>query len=180
MKLKYKIIKTPVGPLKIVIRDQVLAAILWDNEKPNRVRLDQMTEDKKDPLILEIEKQLNDYFLHQRTAFNLPIETRGTAFQQEVWNLLNQIPYGSTWTYKDIALKMDRPQAVRAVGAAIGRNPISIVIPCHRVIASNGSLAGFAGGIHRKQILLDLENSTYQTMTELIAEVSSSKLTCPL
>lgn len=157
--LKYKIIKTPVGFLKIVVRDQTLVALLWDNEKLNRVRLDQMTEDKKDPLALETEKQLNEYFLHQREAFHLPIETSGTSFQQEVWQLLNQIPYGSTWTYKDIALKINRPQAVRAVGTAIGRNPISIIVPCHRVIASNGSLAGFAGGIDRKKILLNLESN---------------------
>ncbi|PJD95785.1 MAG: glycosyltransferase [Parachlamydia sp.] len=155
--LKYKIIKTPVGLLKLVVSDQALVAILWDNEKLNRVRLDQMIEDRKDPLLLETEKQLNEYFLHQRKSFSLPIETRGTAFQQEVWGLLNQISYGSTWTYKDIALKMNRPLAVRAVGTAIGQNPISIVIPCHRVIASNGGLAGFAGGLDRKEILLDLE-----------------------
>ena len=157
--LKYKIIKTLVGSLKIVVSDQILVAILWDNEKLNRVRLDQMTEDEEAPLILETEKQLNEYFLHRRKAFNLPIETSGTSFQQGVWELLTQIPYGSTWTYKDIALKVHRPQAVRAVGTAIGRNPISIIVPCHRVIASNGSLAGFAGGIDRKKILLDLESN---------------------
>lgn len=155
--LKYKVIKSPVGSLKIVVKDQMLAAILWDNEKPNRVRLGQMAEDKKDPLILETEKQLNEYFLRQRKTFNLPMETDGTSFQQDVWNSLNLIPYGSTCTYKDIALKINRPEAVRAVGTAIGRNPISIMIPCHRVIASNGSLAGFAGGLDRKRILLDLE-----------------------
>ena len=156
--LKYKIIKSPVGSLKIVVRDKTLVAILWDNEKLNRVRLDEMIEDKKDPLILEIEKQLNEYFRQHRKEFNLPIDTRGTSFQQGVWKLLNKIPYGATWTYKDIAIKIGRPKAVRAVGAAIGRNPISIVVPCHRVIASDGSLAGFAGGIDRKKILLDLES----------------------
>lgn len=155
--LKYKIIESLVGCLKIVVSDQTLMAILWDNEKLNRVRLEQMKEDQNDPLILETEKQLNEYFLQQRKVFNLPVQTRGTSFQQEVWNLLNQIPYGSMWTYKDIALKMHRPQAVRAIGTAIGRNPISIIIPCHRVIGSNGSLTGFAGGIDRKKILLDLE-----------------------
>lgn len=156
--LKYKIINSPVGNLKIVVGEQVLVAILWDNEKLNRVRLDQMVEDKKDLLLLETEKQLNEYFLHQRKKFHLPIEMQGTSFQQEVWKLLNQIPYGSTWSYKDIAIKMHRPQAVRAVGAAVGRNPVSIIIPCHRVIASNGSLTGFAGGLGRKKILLDLES----------------------
>lgn len=158
--LKYKIINSPVGSLKIVVQEQALVAVLWDNEKLNRVRLDQMEENEKDPLILETEKQLNEYFLHQRTVFNLPMELDGTPFQQGVWELLNQIPYGTTWAYKDIAVKMNRPRAVRAVGAAVGRNPISIIVPCHRVIASNGNLTGFAGGINRKKILLDLEWQT--------------------
>lgn len=156
--LKYKIIKSPVGDLKIVVSEHSLAAILWDNEKLNRVRLEQMIEDSKDSLICETEKQLNEYFNHKRTEFNLPMETRGTTFQKSVWDLLNQIPYGTTQTYKDIAHGVQRPKAVRAVGTAIGHNPISIIIPCHRVIASSGGLAGFAGGLERKRRLLDLES----------------------
>ena len=155
--LKYKIINSPVGLLKIVVKNQTLVAILWDNEKIGRVRLDQMVEDKNDSFILEVEKQLNEYFCCHRKRFDLSIETEGTPFQQEVWKRLAQIPYGSTCSYKEIAQKIDRPKAVRAVGTAIGRNPISIVIPCHRVIASDGGLAGFAGGLDRKQVLLDLE-----------------------
>jgi methylated-DNA-[protein]-cysteine S-methyltransferase len=157
--LKYKIIKSPVGALKIVVSEKALMAILWDNEKFNRVRMDEMLEDKNDSLILETEKQLSEYFLGQRKTFNIPIELVGTSFQQEVWKFLNLIPYGLTWSYKDIAQKINHPQAVRAVGAAIGRNPVSIVVPCHRVIASNGSLTGFAGGLDRKKILLDLESN---------------------
>lgn len=156
-RLKYKIIKSPVGPLKIVVEDKVLVAILWDNERLNRVRLDPMEEDENDPLILNVEKQLNEYFLNQRTHFDLPMELCGTLFQQEVWNLLNDIPFGKTCSYKEIAVKMNKPKAVRAVGAAIGRNPISIIVPCHRVVARNGNLTGFAGGLDRKKILLDLE-----------------------
>lgn len=165
--LKYKIINSPVGYLKIVVDDNVLVAILWDKERSNRVKLDKMVEDKKHPLILETEKQLGEYFQQKRKTFNLPIKTDGTFFQQEVWKFLSQIPYGSTWSYKDVAVKINRPNAVRAVGSAIGRNPISIIIPCHRVIASNGSLAGFAGGLNHKKALLDLE-------TDLLV----SKLNC--
>ena len=135
----------------------MLLAILWDKEKPNRVKLVQMVEDMHDPLILQTEKQIHEYFHHQRKTFDLPLKTNGTAFQKEVWEILKQIPYGNTWTYKEIAYTLGNPQAVRAVGAAIGRNPISIIIPCHRVIATNGSLTGFAGGLDRKKILLDLE-----------------------
>lgn len=157
--LKYKLIKSPVGNLKIIGNGDILAAILWDNEKLNRVRLDQMVEDKKDPLILATEKQLNEFFLRKRKTFNLPIDTYGTPFQQEVWNALKQIPYGKTCTYKEIARRINRPRAIRAVGTAIGRNPISIIIPCHRVIASDGGLAGFAGGLIHKRLLLDLETN---------------------
>jgi methylated-DNA-[protein]-cysteine S-methyltransferase len=155
--IKFKIIKSPVGHLKIVVTDRALIAILWDNEKPNRVKLDAMREDNNDALILEIEKQLNEYFQKKRKVFNLPIEMQGTPFQRDVWRLLSEIPYGSTCSYQEIAHQLQHPKAVRAVGAANGRNPISIIIPCHRVIAANGSLSGFAGGIERKKILLDLE-----------------------
>ncbi|MBA2368392.1 MAG: methylated-DNA--[protein]-cysteine S-methyltransferase [Candidatus Protochlamydia sp.] len=157
--LKYKIIQSPVGSLKIIVSEKCLLAILWDNEKFNRVRLDQLTEDEDDSIILETEKQLNEYFFSQRRGFDLPIETLGTSFQQGVWKQLNQIPYGTTWSYKDIALKINNPLAVRAVGSAIGRNPISIIVPCHRVVGSNGSLTGFAGGLDRKKFLLDIERN---------------------
>ncbi len=155
--LKYKIIKSPLGPLKIVVNDQKLVAILWDNEKLNRVRLDQMDEAKEDPVILETEKQLNEYFLHERKEFDLPLETNGTQFQRAVWEAIYKISFGEVCTYKDIAIEIGHPNAYRAVGTAIGRNPISIVIPCHRVIGSDGGLAGFAGGLNRKRILLDIE-----------------------
>jgi methylated-DNA-[protein]-cysteine S-methyltransferase len=158
--LRYKEIESCVGSLKIVATEKALVAILWDNENPDRVKLDAVTEDAQNPLLLEVEKQLTEYFSHKRKAFNLPLEMEGTEFQQGVWKWLTQIPYGSTWTYKDIAIKMHKAQAVRAVGTAIGRNPISIIVPCHRVIASTGGLAGFAGGISRKKTLLDLELRT--------------------
>lgn len=157
--LKYTFIQSPVGNLKLVCNDQQLLAILWEKEKLNRVKLEQMVEDINHPLLLETKKQLNEYFLEQREAFDLPIYTHGTSFQQEVWNVLNHIPYGETWTYLEVAMKINRPKAVRAVGTAIGRNPISIIVPCHRVIGMNGSLTGFAGGLDRKEILLKLEKS---------------------
>lgn len=157
--LKYKFIKSPVGALKLVANDKALLAILWDNETYDRVRLDQMEEDKNHPLILETEKQLNEYFQNKRTEFDVPLEAHGTSFQKGVWKLLQKIPYGTTWSYKDIAVKMNSPQGFRAVGAACGRNPISIIIPCHRVVATNGKLTGFAGGVDRKKILLDFEST---------------------
>lgn len=156
--LKYKHMPSPVGTLKIVANDKSLVAILWDKEKPNRVKLETMEEDENDLLLKKIERQLQEYFSKKRSTFDVALEAYGTQFQKNVWAALNEIPYGKTFTYKQIAEKIGKPDAVRAVGAAIGRNPISIIIPCHRVIATNGSLTGFAGGLSRKQTLLTLES----------------------
>lgn len=156
-KLISKKIPSPVGALTLVAEDSTLVAILWDNEKPNRVKLDTLKEIKNDPFLLEVETQFKEYFAQKRKNFILPLALKGTPFQIAIWNLLNQIPYGVTYSYKEIAEKTGNSKCVRAVGAAIGRNPISIIVPCHRVIASNGKLTGFAGGLDRKKILLDLE-----------------------
>lgn len=155
---KYKIINSPVGVLKIVATNDKLAAILWDNEKLHRVQLGEMIEDNLDPFLKKVEKQLNEYFQQKRKSFDLLFDLKGTPFQKSVWEWIYQISYGTTWSYKDIAEKIGNPKGVRAVGAATGKNPISIIIPCHRVIAANGSLTGFAGGLDRKRILLDLES----------------------
>ena len=105
----------------------------------------------------EAKKQLGEYFLGKRLTFELELEPQGTPFQIAVLDALVQIPYGETRSYKDIAIKIGRPKAMRAVGAANGRNPLPIVIPCHRVIGANGSLTGFGGGLETKTFLLDLE-----------------------
>ncbi len=160
--LKFKFMNTVVGTLKIIVNDKALVAILWDKEKPNRVLLGNMEEAPTNPLLLEVEKQLGEYFKGQRTVFDLPLETEGTPFQKAVWEELKKIPFGNTASYKDLAQNVNNPKAVRAVGSANGRNPISIIVPCHRVIGANGKLSGFAGGVDRKKILLDLERSIYE------------------
>lgn len=101
--------------------------------------------------------QLAEYFGGARRSFDIPLAAAGTGFQQTVWQALTQIPYGTTWSYGDLARHIDRPRAVRAVGLANGRNPISIIVPCHRVIGANGSLTGYGGGLDRKRFLLTLE-----------------------
>ena len=105
----------------------------------------------------EVERQLGEYFAGARTTFDLPLAPRGTPFQLAVWEQLRLIPRGGTTTYGEIAARVGRPAASRAVGAAVGRNPISIVVPCHRVVGSSGSLTGFAGGLDRKRTLLGIE-----------------------
>src|SRR3546814_10405807 len=108
-------------------------------------------------VLRETGAQLEAYFTGALQAFDLPLKPIGTAFQREVWSTLAEIPYGQTWSYGDVARRIGKPQAVRAVGAANGRNPIPIVVPCHRVIGADGSLTGFGGGLPAKQLLLTLE-----------------------
>lgn len=157
--LKFKSINSIVGTLTIIVNNFQLIAILWDNEKPNRVMLGHMEEDSTNPLLLKVEKQLKEYFEGKRQTFDLPLKMDGTAFQKAVWEELKKIPFGQSVSYKYIAQKLNNQKAVRAVGSANGRNPISIIVPCHRVIGADGNLSGFAGGVDRKKILLDLERS---------------------
>jgi methylated-DNA-[protein]-cysteine S-methyltransferase len=157
MKLVYKIIDSPVGKLKLVASDKGLAAILWENDNPRRVRLGELVEDRKHPVLRETERQLKEYFAGTRKAFSLALDMKGTRFQNNVWEALLGIPFGETRTYGQLAKQLGNPKATRAVGAANGRNPISIIVPCHRVIGSSGRLTGFAGGLDRKAHLLELE-----------------------
>jgi methylated-DNA-[protein]-cysteine S-methyltransferase len=149
---------SPVGLLKLVASDQGLAAILWENDRPGRVRLELGAEDKSHPVLRETERQLKDYFAKKLERFTLPLDFVGTEFQKKVWAALLTIPFGETRSYGEIARQIGSPKAVRAVGAANGRNPISIVAPCHRVIGSTGKLTGFAGGLDAKACLLGLES----------------------
>ena len=110
-------------------------------------------------MLLQAAEQLTEYFAGDRKCFDLPLQPEGTLFQRQVWQALAEIPYGETRSYRDIAARIGRPKAVRAVGGANGRNPLSIIIPCHRVIGADGSLTGFAGGTTVKQQLLQLEAS---------------------
>lgn len=116
---------------------------------------------KETELIKEAHQQLTEYFSHQRTTFDLPLEPLGTEFQKKCWHMLQSIPYGSTWTYQQLASALNNPKACRAVGNANHKNPIMIVIPCHRVIGVNGKLTGYRGGIHLKEKLLLLEKMNH-------------------
>jgi methylated-DNA-[protein]-cysteine S-methyltransferase len=158
MSYAYKMIDSPVGQLKLVASDKGLAAILWENEDPNRVRFGPLTETPRHPILRETERQLGQYFAGQLKAFTVPLDFKGTAFQKSVWAALLTIPFGETRSYSQIARQIGRPKAFRAVGAANGKNPISIIAPCHRVIGSSGALTGFAGGLAAKERLLKLES----------------------
>lgn len=157
MTLFYKEMKSPVGKLKLVASAKALVAVLWEQERRNRVRLDTLKLDQHHPILLEAERHLREYFAGERTQFDLPLEPRGSEFQKKVWRALREIPFGRTRSYLDLAKAIGSPKASRAVGAANGKNPLSIVVPCHRVVGTDGALTGFAGGLETKATLLALE-----------------------
>jgi methylated-DNA-[protein]-cysteine S-methyltransferase len=148
---------SPIGELHLVASSFGLAAVLWENDDPKRVRIGPTSEDATEAILIEAKRQLKAYFAGDLKAFTLRLDFRGTDFQKSVWEALLTIPFGETRSYADIARQIAKPKASRAVGAANGRNPISIIAPCHRVIGSNGALTGFAGGIAAKEYLLRLE-----------------------
>lgn len=150
---------SPVGELKLVANGSRLVAILWENDAPGRVRLGSMSESTDNPILLRTAEQLREYFAGTRDHFELELEFAGTEFQKKVWAALLTIPFGETRSYSQIAQQIGNPSAVRAVGAANGKNPISIVAPCHRVIGASGKLTGFAGGLEAKALLLRLERA---------------------
>lgn len=152
-------IETPIGRLMLVATDDGLAAVLWANDRPGRVPLKYEVSDEHHPVIVAAATQLREYFAGQRRTFTLPLDVEGTMFQRCVWDALRTIPFGETRSYGQIAVQIGQPTAVRAVGAANGRNPVSIVTPCHRVIGSTGKLTGFAGGLDVKARLLAFEGS---------------------
>lgn len=158
MALSYREVKTPVGRMKIVASERGLRAILWPDDDPSRVKFDVEPRRSTNPILVEVENQLRDYFAGRRESFDVDLDLRGTDFQRAVWKQLARIPYGRTTTYGELAKRVGRPTGARAVGGAVGRNPVSIVLPCHRVVGSSGKLTGFAGGLECKTRLLDIES----------------------
>ncbi len=141
----------------MVGNDKGLTAILWEKDNPTRVKFENLTENKNHSVLLETEKQLEEYFSNKRKTFSLKLNFIGTEFQQKVWQALLTIPFGQTRSYGQIAKQIGNSKASRPVGGAIGKNPIAIIAPCHRVIGTSGKLTGFAGGLEVKAYLLDLE-----------------------
>ncbi|MEZ0243733.1 MAG: methylated-DNA--[protein]-cysteine S-methyltransferase [Sphingomonas sp.] len=158
MTLSTRTIPSPVGELTLVASDKGLTAILWECDRgSDRVKLGATREDAGHPVLGAAARQIGEYFAGKRVAFDLPLDFRGTDFQKSVWGALLTIPFGETRSYAEIARQVGRPTAFRAVGAANGKNPISIIAPCHRVIGTNGTLTGFAGGLEAKALLLRIE-----------------------
>lgn len=151
----YTTYTSPLGVMTLQANDDGMLGAWFETQTTQPENLGEYVEDH---LILgDVITQLDEYFSGQRKIFNIPLSANGTEFQIKVWQALTTIPYGQTWSYQDLANAINNPKAVRAVGLANGKNPISIIVPCHRVIGKNGKLTGYAGGVERKAQLLELE-----------------------
>jgi methylated-DNA-[protein]-cysteine S-methyltransferase len=152
----HTVVDSPVGPLTLTAIDGALAGLYMDDQRHRPA--DDVFGDRADAaLFVETERQLVEYFAGDRTDFDVPLAMVGTDFQRIVWGALREIPYGETESYGQLALRIGKPGAARAVGLANGKNPVGIIVPCHRVVGSSGDLTGYGGGLERKRVLLDLE-----------------------
>ncbi len=155
--LYYTWMDSLLGALLLMSDGRSLTGLYLDGQKYFPSQTEEWQEADDIEVLTQTKTQLSEYFAHQRQVFDLPVDPQGTEFQKRVWQGLQTIPYGQTISYAELAHQLGSPDASRAVGAANGRNPISIVVPCHRVIAANGKLTGYAGGLDRKQRLLNHE-----------------------
>ena len=153
----YAVVPSPIGPLTLVCADEALTGLHMETER-HRPPVESFGErDESEALLVEAARQLTAYFAGSLIDFDLPIQLAGTPFQRRVWTALAGVPYGETVSYGELAGQIGQPTAARAVGLANGRNPIAIVVPCHRVVGATGSLVGYGGGLDRKRYLLALE-----------------------
>ena len=151
--------QSPIGELLLVADESAFTGVYYAGRKHIPAIHKNWKTDWKNPILKEAVAQLKDYFAGKRDEFDLPLRMTGTGFQEKVWKEIARIPFGETLTYSELARRVGSPTAIRAAGASTGRNPMSIIVPCHRVVGKNGSLTGFAGGLERKRHLLKLENA---------------------
>ena len=157
MELKQMKMESKIGPLYLVASANGLCRVLWEDQKVPFISVSELGTSPTGAILQKTQKQLNEYFEGKRKTFDLKLVLQGSEFQMKVWQQLLKIPHGETRSYKDIAKILKSPQASRAVGTANGKNPISLIVPCHRVINSGGGLGGYAGGLPTKTTLLNLE-----------------------
>ncbi|AJT42640.1 methylated-DNA--[protein]-cysteine S-methyltransferase [Psychromicrobium lacuslunae] len=157
MNAMYTAMDSPLGQLTLLGSPEALTGIYFEGHRSMPGKEQWGTEEPKQPIFTQAIRQLEDYFSGRRTDFELPIATHGSELQEKVWQLLRELPYGSTTSYGELAEQLGDRHLAQAVGAAVGANPLSIVIPCHRVVGKDGKMTGYAGGIDRKLYLLELE-----------------------
>jgi methylated-DNA-[protein]-cysteine S-methyltransferase len=156
---RYTYLDSPLGRILLTADGGFLDGLYFVGQKYAAVPRSDWSEDRSCALLAQVQVQLGEYFAGERTRFDLPLASKGTPFQQSVWSALGTIPCGTTVTYGGLAESLGAPRSVRAAAAAVGRNPISIIVPCHRVIGRDGALTGYAGGLDRKRALLMLEGA---------------------
>ena len=153
-------VQGPLGEMLLVsnVGGTALSGLYLERQKYYPVATSDWREAPQLVLFAKAKAQLREYFNRERMVFDLPIELEGTPFQQCVWSAIRDVPFGATISYGELAKRCGKPSAVRAVGAATGRNPMTVIVPCHRIVGSGGSLTGYAGGLDRKRVLLELES----------------------
>ncbi|GAA0634231.1 methylated-DNA--[protein]-cysteine S-methyltransferase [Kutzneria viridogrisea] len=169
MGVRHAVVDSPVGELTLVADGQALIGLYFagHGRTPRLTDLGPRVPGGADPVLAEAARQLREYFAGERTTFELELAPRGSEFEQKVWQLLTTIPYGQTRTYGQLAAELGDPRAAQAVGNANGWNPISILVPCHRVVGARGALTGYAGGVDRKRFLLELEEPSAEAGNRL-------------
>lgn len=160
---------TRLGRVRLAARGGTLVGLWFVGQKHDVPPGDDWREAPGDPLLRDAARQVRDYFDGRRDRFELEVAPEGTAFQQRVWRAIAKVPVGRTASYADLARRIGSPRSVRAVGAAVARNPVSVVVPCHRIVGSDGSLTGYAGGLERKRALLALEHVALDARRDAVA-----------
>jgi methylated-DNA-[protein]-cysteine S-methyltransferase len=153
----FDFLSTPLGTMLLASDGDALAGAWFEGQRYAPARGHSWERRRNMPILVRAAAEITEYFAGTRTAFTVPLAPAGTAFQCDVWNAIATIPYGETAAYRDLAARIGRPSCIRAAGAATGRNPLSIIVPCHRVVGADGALTGYAGGLDRKRTLLALE-----------------------
>ena len=161
---RYARFESPLGPVVAIAEDDGLTHIDFVGAKYERSIAPGWIEDPEAPALAACRAQLAEYFAGKRTGFDLPLAPRGSTFQQRVWDEIARVPYGETITYGELAKRAGAPGQARAAGAATGRNPLGVVVPCHRIVGADGSLTGYAGGLERKRGLLELEGAIQRSL----------------
>ncbi|HEV2694201.1 MAG TPA: methylated-DNA--[protein]-cysteine S-methyltransferase [Verrucomicrobiae bacterium] len=161
---EYSTISSPIGELLLVTDGSALTGIYFIGRKHVPATSKSWTHNPKHPVLQQAAAQLKKYFLGKQNKFTIPLRAAGTEFQEKIWQEIAKIPFGETITYTELAKRAGVSHAIRAAGTSTGRNPISIIIPCHRIVGKNGSLTGFAGGLDKKRHLLELENADFKPL----------------
>jgi methylated-DNA-[protein]-cysteine S-methyltransferase len=155
----YDTCKSPQGEILLLASDKGLEGVFFEDQKYHPQRQDDWRRDPHHKVLRQARRELEEYFDGRRKRFQVALEPGGTAFQREVWDAIATVPFGETITYAELAERAGHPGSARAAGAATGRNPIGIIVPCHRIVGADGDLTGYAGGLERKKALLELETA---------------------